>query len=183
MHEALPVEALAGSQEQMHHVAAVVALALHDVRLRPDHLLGRSKPDGHAEDLAFDRMLEPFVVDRGLTVATREDEIDECIAFVDLSEPVWKLELGVISRAIHHFFEARVVASADEHVEVFRLAGDAGVTEVRVSAADEERQALGMEELERGAIEIGLITIDLRDLAAPLELESSVSRHRLSSRG
>ena len=60
VHEAFPVEALARAKKQVHHVAAVVALALHDVRLRPDHLLGRREPHGDAEDFPFDGVLERY---------------------------------------------------------------------------------------------------------------------------
>ena len=41
-HQPVPVQQAAAVTEQVGDVGAVVALALHDQRLRPDHLLGRA---------------------------------------------------------------------------------------------------------------------------------------------
>jgi hypothetical protein len=173
VHEPVPVETLSGPQHEMHHVAAVIALALHDVGLRPDHLLRCRQAYGHAEDPSFDGMLEPLVIHGRLSVAAGEDEIHERVVLVDLAEPVRELQLRLVAGARHCLLEPGVVAPAHEHVEVLRFARDPCVPVVRVRTSNEERQPLGVEQLERGSIELELCRIDLRDFSTALELEET----------
>ena len=78
----------------MDHVGAVEPLALHDVRLLPDHLLGRNDQDAHAEDVVLGRAREPLVVDRRHTVPAAPDEVDEQVVLERLAEPVRSGHLG-----------------------------------------------------------------------------------------
>src|ERR1051326_3974213 len=155
--EALPIELLARRANHVRDVRAVEALALHDQSLRPDHLLGRNQLDVHVEHFLSHRELEPSVVDTRDAVARAENQIDEVLAFVGLAEPVRKRQLRVVSRALKRRLRARKIVAADEDVEVFRMALDAGVTRERVRAADEMRDAGLRQNRERVSIETDVV--------------------------
>ena len=89
----------AAARQQVGDVAAVEALALHDERLRPDHLLGRAEPDRHPEHLVLDRVLEPAVVHPRDAVARAEDHVDEVLAVAGLAQPVGEGALGAVALA------------------------------------------------------------------------------------
>ena len=92
-----PVDLLLPCADEVQHVGAVEALALHEKRLRPDHFLDGHQPHGKAERLVPHRIREPFVVHFGDAVAAGENQVDEELALtsaVRLAEPVRKCELG-----------------------------------------------------------------------------------------
>ena len=92
--QAAPVQLAPARQDQVGDVRAVVALALHDEGLGPDHLLGRAEPDRDAEDFARRGVREPQVVHGGHAVARAEDEVDEAVPRIRLAQPVRERELG-----------------------------------------------------------------------------------------
>ena len=131
----------------MEHVGAVEALALHDERLRPDHLLRGRELHRSAQHLAHRRVLEPFLVDRRDRIAGAEDDVDEILAADRLAEPVRIREFGVARLALERGHRALHVHAAHEHVEVLGVALDAREMEEGVGASDEKRHLRALEPL------------------------------------
>ena len=143
--------------EQVRDIGAVVPLALHDQRLRPDHFLGRTQLDGRAEYLFVHRVREPLVVHYGDAVARAVDHVDELVPVVRFRQPVGEGDLGLESGAIQHVEHALDVAAADEDVEVLGRPRDAGVVLKGVGAADHIRHAAAIQHVERRAIQLRLL--------------------------
>src|SRR6266545_998693 len=139
--EPVPVELVAARAEQVVHVGAVVALALEDEGLRPDHLLHRREQDLDAHDLRPARVAEPEVVHHGDAVSGGEDEVDVPLAPVRLADPARVRHLGPEPGALEDSERLLDIALAQEDVEVLRVPEDAGVLEQRVRPRHEERHA------------------------------------------
>ena len=76
--QAAPVEAPGPGAQEVRDVVPVVALALHDERLRPDDLLRRAQPHGDAQDLGLGTLcVEPVVVHHRDAAARAVDDVDE----------------------------------------------------------------------------------------------------------
>jgi hypothetical protein len=128
-------------------------LAFHDQSFGPDHLLGGNELDVHAEHLFLHGMLEPAVVHHGHAVARAEDQVDEVLAVMRLAQPVRERERGFVARFLKRPGGAAEVVAADEDVEVFGVALDAGVARVSVCAAHEMRDGGVLQDGERVAVE------------------------------
>ena len=125
-HHAIPVERLGARAQDVRDVGAVVALALHHERLLPEQLFDRRDLHRHAEDVGFERVREPHVVDAADAVARAEDEVDDVVALLGLGEPVRERDLGVIARPARNASSAGIeVVLLEEEVEVLRFADDA----------------------------------------------------------
>src|SRR5262245_21627533 len=93
---AVPVERLGAGPENVRDVGAVVALALHHERLLPKQLFYGSNLHGHAEDVGFERVREPFVVDAADAIARAEYDVDDVVHLPSLREPVRERDFGLI---------------------------------------------------------------------------------------
>src|SRR5262245_15840 len=149
-----PVDALGRGAQDVRHVGAVEALALHDERLRPDHLLDRNEPDGAAEDLLRYAVLEPLVVDDGDAVARAEDDVDEVVAAARFAQPVREGQLGLAASGAERLEHAFHVARVDADVEIPRVARDSGIALEGVRSADEKLDASVVEQAHRAEIEV-----------------------------
>src|SRR5215510_7618382 len=83
----------------MHDVCAVVAHALLDKRLGPDHLFRRYHRDDHPEHVRLRRVVEPQIVDSREAVPGAVDHVDEVLTLPDLREPMGKRVSVVYSLA------------------------------------------------------------------------------------
>src|SRR5581483_1398864 len=128
----------------MRDIGAVVALALHHVGFRPDSLLHRAQLYSVAEYLRVYAVAKPFVVHACRAVAGAEDQIGEIFSAVGFAEPMGEGQLRVTAHDREGVKRPLAVVGANEDIEIFRVAPDAGVAFERISAADQKRhRALG----------------------------------------
>jgi len=153
MQQPRPVELLGARAHDVGNVGAVVPLALHHERLRPDHLLGRDQADGHVEDPLLHAVLKPQVVDEGHPVTGAEDQVDHLVAAPGLAQPVREAQIGVAAGGAQGLEGRLHVAGMDEQIEVLGVPADARVTLERIGAANQERHAPGLEPGHHIAIE------------------------------
>src|SRR4051812_48131559 len=71
--QAIPVKIRTECLDQMSHIGAVEALALHDECLRPEALLSGYQLHGNAEHLAVECVFKPAVIHLGQGVARAVD--------------------------------------------------------------------------------------------------------------
>src|SRR6266496_9821 len=137
----------------MGDVGAVEALALHDHRLLPDHLLGRDDPGRDAEDRLVDGVAEPVIVNRGETVARAEDDVHEMVAAVRFAKPVRERDLAATAAAFKDSECAMTIRFTDKDVKILGVADDAGVPFEGVSAPNQIRNPGPIQLGERTTIE------------------------------
>jgi hypothetical protein len=51
LEEVIPVQALGAAKKQMCNIGAIVALALHDKSLGPNHIFGSAKPNRQSQNV------------------------------------------------------------------------------------------------------------------------------------
>jgi hypothetical protein len=158
----VPIELGRPRHQDVDDVRAVEALAFHDERLRPDHLLGGAQPRGHAEDLGLHRVREPQVVDHRDAAARAVDDVHEVVEgrCVGLAEPMGKGELRPAAHPLEHAHQDRGIDGPAEDVEVLGVALDARVTRERVRAADEVRHSRVFQDRERVTVETEAAFVD-----------------------
>src|SRR5262249_30175230 len=136
--QARPVEVRPTGPQQMRHIRAIVALALLNKALRPQHLLGGDELDGEAEHFAVHRMREPAVIDTGDAVAGAIDDVDVAAVAVGFGEPKRVGHLGCVAPRRERREDRAAVTWTCEDVEVAGMARDAGVPREGIRAADKE---------------------------------------------
>src|SRR5262245_22317628 len=136
---AVPVERLGAGPENVRDVGAVVALPLHHERLLPEQLFDGRYLHRHAEDVGFERVREPFIVDTTDAVARAEYDVDDVVHLTGLREPVRERDFGLIPGLPQRAERGIQIRAPNEEGEVLRLANDAGIGEQRVRAAEEKR--------------------------------------------
>src|SRR5919112_1343582 len=94
----------------MGHVGTVIALPLHDERLRPDSLLWWRDLDGNIENPPVCGMLEPAVIHYGYAVSRTENDVDEPFGRPDLGQPMREHQLGLVPSRGTRFQQALHIA-------------------------------------------------------------------------
>ena len=150
----VPVERPGARVQEVRDVGAVVALALHHERLRPDHLLDRAEQDRHVQHARGHRVVEPVVVHHADAVARVEDQVHVIAALADLAEPVREGQLGVAAQLLTQMVKRFLdVGAAHEEVEVLHEPPDAQVALERVPAAHQEVDVRRAQRLQDAPIE------------------------------
>src|SRR5215510_4970923 len=151
-HQSVPVELPLTRADQVGYVGSVVAFALHDEGLGPDHLLGWTQPDGHPEHPGGAAMGEPIVVHLGQAIARAIDDIDVVPFQVSLAEPVREGQIRVKARRGQAFEKGKRVPASDEDVQVLRAPDATRVVPKRVPASHEEWDLEGGHQLQSAAM-------------------------------
>jgi hypothetical protein len=135
----VPIEVASRAADDVEHVCAIEALALHDERFRPDHLLRRADVHWEPEDNARSAVTDPLGVDSYEAVAAGENEVDEIGTARRLGEPMREFEVSLDAGRRQDVPDERPIVFEDEEIEIFRLPGDARETFHRVRPAHDER--------------------------------------------
>ena len=180
LEETAPVEPVAVGKDDMGHVRAVEALALHDERLRPHALLRRRHQDVEAEHVLLGGVLEPLVVHHRHAVARAEDHVDEPIRRPDLGQPVREHQLGLVAGGGAYLEQPVHVAGPNEDVEVLGGAVDSRLVHEGERPPHQERHLATRERLHRLAIVGTRRGLDQRLRGRERHVLSS-QRHALSS--
>ena len=127
--------------------------ALHDERLRPDHLFRRQDPHGGFEQHRVAGAGEPAVVELIDAVAEAEDDVDDGVLPRHLAQPVARHELRLVSEIGEELQDLRRGPRHREEVEVLRLSVDSGVDPQGVGAADQVRNPGLLQRSQRPTVE------------------------------
>ncbi len=91
-----PIDLFRAEAKNVRDVSAVEPLAFHDVRLHPNHFLGRAVFHRHAQQLLIARTLEPRIIHFAQSIAGAKNQIKH-ISFVRcLGQPVRECQFGFV---------------------------------------------------------------------------------------
>ena len=99
---------------------------LHDERLRPDDLLGRTEPDRDAQQFRSPRIAEPIVVDLGDAIPRFVDDVHEPFDDPGLGQPVRVTDLGPVSGSLQGREGLIAVPLASEDVHILGVSFNVG---------------------------------------------------------
>src|SRR5262245_39585277 len=94
-HEPGPIQSIRVRADQVKHICAIEALALHEERFRPNQLFGRDELDRVPEDQRRYGVLERLRINRRDSGAAIEDDVHLSVWRERFAEPVWKRQPGV----------------------------------------------------------------------------------------
>ena len=148
-----PVQPVAVGQDDVGHVGAVVALALHDEGLGPEALLGGRDSTVRPSTFCSVACSNQWSSTTATPLPGAEDHVDEAVGRADLGQPVREHQLGLVARRGADLEQPVHVARPDEDVEILGGPVDARLVHERERAADQERHLRPGEHLHRLAVE------------------------------
>jgi hypothetical protein len=100
--QAGPVQTCTTGVQYVDNICAIIAFALHDVALGPEHFFRRAEVHRYAKHLGCYSMCKPHLIDLGNAIARAEDDVDTIVATHGLTQPVGKGQLSVIPCGAEH---------------------------------------------------------------------------------
>src|SRR5690606_31522076 len=109
LQQSLPVQVPSVPQDDVIDIRTVIPLAVLNIRLAPDEILGGKKLHGNPREVARTRMLKPRVVHHADVVDRIEYHVDEIFALEYLRQPSHIRQLRLISLLRKMLEYARIV--------------------------------------------------------------------------
>jgi hypothetical protein len=122
----------------MGHVGAVIALALHNESLRPDHFFHGTDPSGGAEGTSGFGVSKPIVIDHGDAISGAENDIDKIIPAINFCQPMGESQLCPESRSLQMLESGLNMSRAHENIQILGIAPNPGVIFQGKGASDEK---------------------------------------------
>jgi hypothetical protein len=100
VHQMWPIELLCTALENMRNISAIEPFPFHDIRLHPNHFLGRAKLYVQVQQLVIVRTFKPRIVDFTQAIARAKNQVNAVPTTAGFGEPMRKCLFCLVSRSL-----------------------------------------------------------------------------------